>query len=221
MVSLPGEKFRRYGAFKVFDRPISPIAPEPQDDPTWFLRLNEDWMTIANGALGALARPETWASETEEGTQAMVQNGHDILDLWTPWSQHIRVPDWELVNLNVGYSLNLMAQRGENATGPFFAYSFLQSYAHHFKFRDYNTHADVGGLLTVAQVVCTGGDNQQMLFSVTPCAGMPVPFTVFFAANLVDLMGGAFQCKEIEMWTDAQEVQWQFVLKNNWTCGQV
>lgn len=221
MVSSPGEKFRRYGAFKVFDRPISPIAPAVQEDPTLVLELNEDWVSIANGALGALARPETWASETEQGTADMVANGHEILSLWASRSSLIRVPDWELVNLNPGQAEYVLQQRGENVTGPFYCFCFLQSTAHHFKFRDINSLAWVGGLLTVARAVCTNGAFDQMLFSVTPCNGAPVPFTTFHIADLVSLMGGAFECREIECWSDTTQIMWQFVLKNNWVCGEV
>lgn len=221
MLSGPGYKFRRFGAFKVFDRPISPIAPEPQDDPTWFLRLNEDWMTIANGALGALARPETWAAETQEGSAAMVENGHYILDLWQPWSQRISVPDWELYTVAPGQSNLFLAQRGENATGPFYVYCFLQTVGHHFKFRDIVSHADVGGLLTVARGRCTGNDFAQIIASVTPCNGAPIPFSTFLEIDLVGLMGGPFEARELEFWSDTYEICWQFVLKNNWVCGQV
>ncbi len=221
MVSSPGEKFRRYGAFKVFDRPISPIAPAMQDEPTWFLRLNEDWVNIANGALGALARPETWDATTAESSLDMTSIGHDILSSWQPWADRINVPDWELVNLNPGYAEYVLQQRGENATGPFYCFCFLQSVAHHFKFRDINSLADVGGLLTVARCVCTNGAFDQMVFSVTPCNGAPVPFTTFHIADLVSLMGGAFECREIECWSDTTQIMWQFVLKHNWVCGQV
>lgn len=220
MVSSPGEKFRRFGAFKPFVRPISPIAPAVQDDPTMFIRLNEDWVSIANGALGSLARPETWASETEEGTQAMVQNGHEILSLWQPWSEHISVPDWEFYNMNVGFSIGVLSQRGENATGPFHVYAFLQDVANHFKFRDRTSQAWVGGLLTVAECLCVAGNFDQIVASVTPCNGLPVPFTGFGGLNLVDLMGGAFECREIEAWCDSQ-LYWKLVIKNNWVCGSV
>jgi len=180
MVSTPGEKFRRYGAFKVFDRPISPIAPAVQDDPAWFLKLNEDWVNIANGGLGALARPETWAAETEEGSQAMVQNGHEILSLWQPWSEHISVAEWEIVNHYPGFATLLLSQRGENSSGPFHAFVYAQTWAYDYTFRDRVSLADVGGLVTY----CLGYNSQeagdQIVVNVTPCNGANIPLSSFF-----------------------------------------
>lgn len=221
MVSSPGEKFRRYGAFKVFDRPVSPIAPAVQDEPTLFLRLNEDWVNIANGALGALARPETWDTTDADSSFEATSAGHEILSLWEPWSSRISVPDWELYTVPPGQSNLWFAQRGENATGPFYAFCFLQTVGHHFKFRDIVSHADVGGLLTVARGRCTGNDFAQIIASVTPCNGAPIPFTTFLEIDLVSLMGGSFEARELEFWSDTYEICWQFVLKNNWVCGQV
>lgn len=221
MVSSPGEKFRRYGAFKPFDRPISPIAPALQDDPAMFLKLNEDWVNIANGALGALARPETWDTTTPESSLEFTQDGHEIMSLWQPWSEHVSVPDWEIVNHYPGFSTLLLSQRGEGLTGPFHCYVYAQGWAYDYTFRDRNTLADVGGLITY----CVGYNSQnagdQIVVNVTPCNGVNIPLSSFFYIDVIAQLGGPFEMRRLEAFTDAPEMIWTFVLKNNWTCGQV
>lgn len=221
MVSTPGEKFRRFGAFKVFDRPVSPIAPAIQDDPAWFLKLNEDWVGLANGALGALARPESWDATTAESSLEATQAGHEILSAWQPWSEHISVPDWELVNQNPGFATLLLSQRGENVTGPFHCYSIAQRWAYDYTFRDRVSLADVGGLITYCVGYNSAEDGSQIVVNVTPCNGVNIPLSSFFWIDVIAQLGGPFEMRRLEAFTDAPEMIWTIVLKNNWVCGQV
>lgn len=211
-------KYKRYGGFRPFDRQIEPIMSSLTETPMSYLAVSDAWVPAINGAIGALARDETWKTDNPEVTYDMISTAHEIMSSWGTYPIPPRVPNWRAYITGTGL-IDMGGQRGQGLSGPFYIFSGVFLGHVNIKFVMEQGGAFCGGYLSYFSVTVIG--NGPTLITTTNCVDnvqVEQPVDIYVANP------GEYKEFDCQVWNYSLESTFgyvRFVIKNDWTCGNI